>query len=652
MRRLALLVGCGLTAFVLAADARVQEPAAPTFSSSTDLVDVDVSVLDRNRLPVRDLTAGDFTVLEDGRPRPIVAFSAVALPPRTRPPARWMTEVAPDVLDNDLQREGRLVVILIDRAVAFEDLPATQRFAEAVVDQLRPGDLAAVAYSTFGVPQNFTADRARLLAAIRQPLVGLPAGDGGAPSMCRCGACSLETIAGIAEALAPVRQRRKMLLVIGSNISIQSAGTCSADLNPARNRAFRALDAGNVTVYAFDPGGLPTLSTPAGDRSGLGDRRRRMANLTRLGNLMTLPDRTGGRLLADPVRPADRVAEIFRESDAYYVLGFQPAHPEPDGRFHRIRVRVNRPGVTLQARRGYYGGLAGAAARGEVDAGDDTGPTARLEPALRGAVSGLWPKGDIALSIAAAPVASPDLAGGVVAAVVRVRHVLDDTVAPAVAEALAAGEPTLVHVFTGAFDRQGRALASTRQTVSVVARPASARAFEYEVVSRLALDPGRYELRTAVEDTRLGRSGSVYTYVDVPDYQRDAVSLSGLLLASTPSPVSVPAGALDGLVSIVPTTRRSFTRADRATAFVRLYQGLSRAMVAGYVVAEILDASETSVYRQETRLVPAGYGASRAVDFSVELPLDTLSPGDYVLGVEARHGNETARRDTRFSVRE
>lgn len=264
MRRLLPLLACGLLVQVLPSEGR-QDPAAPTFRTSTDLVDVDVSVLDRDRLPVRGLTAADFTVLEDGRARPIVAFSAVDLPSRQQPSARWMSAVAPDVNDNDLQRDGRLVVILVDQSIAPEDLPASQRFAEAVVEQLRPGDLAAVAYSTFGVPQNFTADRLRLLAAIRQPLVGLPRDDGGAPALCPCGVCSLESIGDIAEALAPVRQRRKMLLVIGSDIAIHSAGACSARLNPARERAFRAVEAGNVTVYAFDPRGLTTLSTPGAD---------------------------------------------------------------------------------------------------------------------------------------------------------------------------------------------------------------------------------------------------------------------------------------------------------------------------------------------------------------------------------------------------
>jgi VWFA-related protein len=243
------------------------------FRAGVELIDVGVSVLDRNRLPVRGPAADDFTILEDGRPRPVVAFAAVDLPARRLLDARWMVDVAPDVVDNDLQREGRLVTILIDQSVLPEALPAAVRTAEAVVERLRPGDLAAVVYSTFGVPRNFTADRARLLHAIRQPLVGLPVEDSAGPSLCRCGACSLETIGNVAEALAPVRQRRKLLVLISSDIAMHTAGQCSGDLDPARERALRAIDVANVTVYTFDPRGEPGCRLPYGVAGGGPDTR-------------------------------------------------------------------------------------------------------------------------------------------------------------------------------------------------------------------------------------------------------------------------------------------------------------------------------------------------------------------------------------------
>ena len=74
----------------------VAQAPQTTFRAGTDLVQVDVSVLDHERRPVRGLTAADFTVIEDGKPRPIVAFTAVDLPERVQPSAApWSIDVGP-----------------------------------------------------------------------------------------------------------------------------------------------------------------------------------------------------------------------------------------------------------------------------------------------------------------------------------------------------------------------------------------------------------------------------------------------------------------------------------------------------------------------------------------------------------------------------
>jgi hypothetical protein len=68
-----------LVAVVLHAGQFAGLPQVP-FHIGTDLITVDVSVLDGDRKPIRGLTADDFTVLEDGWRRPIVAFSVVDVP--------------------------------------------------------------------------------------------------------------------------------------------------------------------------------------------------------------------------------------------------------------------------------------------------------------------------------------------------------------------------------------------------------------------------------------------------------------------------------------------------------------------------------------------------------------------------------------------
>ena len=61
---------------LLRAQAPVSSPGQlPTFRTGVDVVELDVTVRDKDRRPVQELTAADFTVLERGKPQPIVAFT-------------------------------------------------------------------------------------------------------------------------------------------------------------------------------------------------------------------------------------------------------------------------------------------------------------------------------------------------------------------------------------------------------------------------------------------------------------------------------------------------------------------------------------------------------------------------------------------------
>src|SRR5688500_10515184 len=140
-----------LTALAVAAQDQ-QPPSRPpaTFRAGVDVVELDVTVLDKDRRPVRGLTRADFTILEDGKPRPLAAFAAVDLPEREASPARasWVRDVAPDVTTNTMRPEGRLVVIMFDWSIRFADHVLAKRIATAAVDALGPDDLAAVVFSS------------------------------------------------------------------------------------------------------------------------------------------------------------------------------------------------------------------------------------------------------------------------------------------------------------------------------------------------------------------------------------------------------------------------------------------------------------------------------------------------------------------------
>ena len=369
-----------------------------SFRTGVELVYVDVSVLDKDRRPVRGLEASDFVVREDGRPRPIAAFSAVDLPdPPVEPPVGWLRDVAPDVVTNLMPREGRLVVILLDARP--ETLPEAQRTAEAAVDQLGPGDLAAVIFADVGTPQNFTADKRLLREAINRPFVGLPDDDQpGERGVCPCDVCKLNTITRVADAVRDVPRRRKMLFYIGGSLpGLSKDFECFAEVRQAREELLHAAGIANLAVHTFDSNLLETLAPTARSTYPPSPLQRQAlagAHLERQGNLMMYADATGGRAIKNTNAPWQPMPEVFAESRSYYVLGITPGTAKADGRHHEIAVDVSRRGLSVHSRRGYYSPTKPVA---EPPRAKDAAPSSLVKT-----LAGLWPETGIPLSVTAA----------------------------------------------------------------------------------------------------------------------------------------------------------------------------------------------------------------------------------------------------------
>jgi VWFA-related protein len=657
----ALLVVCTTQ---LVPGVRSQEPQPPQFRAGIDVITLDVTVLGEDRRPIRGLTLADFTILEDGKPQPIVALEEVVVRDDDRVTAPWTRDIAPDVRTNSVPTEGRLIVLVLDDATMPLDAAmtaTTKRVATRVVESMGPDDLAAVIFTLDNRnSHDFTADRGRLLRAIDT----FKAGFAYTPELKEFGepvafeddalfqVYSIDTLRRVAESLRDIPLRKKTLVYVSVGVPVdleeasspatmssgdlsaflKGAGTVHAtlmhgDLIGGMREAFGQAASANVNIYAVDPSGL------GGMEGFLQSRRMDMRLASQRARLHTdflrsVSETSGGRAIVDTNDFDTTIDGIFQETSAYYLLGYQTPDPTADGRMRRLQVRVNRPGATVLARRAYSIPRPPRPRRG-----------ADVEPSpLLTAMAGFLPKGDVPMRAMAAPFALPRGRDVGVAIVARLEH------APVETRTVQS-----VELAATAFDVDGRAKGSRRLNARVVLLPTDGRQAEYEVLSRIDLRPGRYNLRIAAHNPALGVSGSVYYDIDVPDFSRQGLSLSGVVLGSDPGLPSAPRDVLAGFLPVVPTTVREFEADDEAVAYLRLYQR-GRSVAPVTVATRVTDASGVVVQRSE-QVVEADAFRDGAAEFRAALPLADLGPGAYLLTIEAVAGESKVTREVRFGRR-
>jgi VWFA-related protein len=627
-----------VAAIALVLTVHAQQPAAPpppqtpltTFRSSVDLIQADVVVLDKDRRPVTGLTAGDFSIQLDGKPAPIDAFAAITLPEsaRTDDAAAWTREVSSDVSTNQHRNEGRLVVIVMDRTIPAGTATLTARaIARAAVDALGPRDVGAVvrtsSFTNEGLSQGFTADKARLRAAIDAPFMGQTA----PPEMterglvyvkpeqerigdCPYGACVHQAIRRVAEAMTGITGRQKTIVFVGADISMpDSEREAPEALKEAYKQAVRALDAANVTLHAVDPTGLESLAvgfTPTGKPTA---RYTPSDNLKRQGNLAVLPSHTGGRTVVNTNAPQDAVPQIFEETRAYYLIGVRRTDAKTKAAASgEIRIRVNRDDAIVRSRRSYY---AAAAAPVERAPGD----------VLERAIAPLFPVNALPLEIGLLPIFQPS---GEPAVSLLLRIGASTESGNGTGASPVAGP---FDALIGVFDMQARKVASVRHSIEA---PAAVGGAGFEWMSYFPLKPGRYEVRVAVAPTAGVTASSVYGYVDVPELMPGALAMSGVRFESAPE-----AGRPQ------PTLRRRFAEREAIDAFVQVRRAEGSRLPLSVRVS-VIDGRDVVVVEKTTELDDGAFTAEIA-GYRYSLPLSELRPGRYLLRIEAKQSTIVGR---------
>lgn len=598
---------------LLRAQTPPQQAPLPTFRTAIDIVELDVTVLDKDRHPVKGLTADDFTILDRGKPQPIVAFSAVDVPAPVSYPAPWMRDAPIDVVSNVENR--RLVTIVMDDAYTEFNPDFAKRakqIARNAVDELGPADLAAVIFTYMGQRQNFTSDRTRLLAAIDSYVPKLTT-SAGAPLACSAAlmrSCDVEALSTAASTLSTATPGRKIAIVIsgGRAFSFGGPGNMNNE-GPELAKMLRDLNWANITVYAFDARGLAV----SGGFSA--ENRRPPATVSSIGlneSLHTFAESTGGRAITNTNDPESHVAEAFRESSSYYFIGFQTTGDSSNKGLRKVEVKVNRPGMQIQTRSGYYP-PGKAANTGEV-------------------INGL-PSGDLPVHTTAAVVAMTGRQEAEV--IVATRVDLRD----------ASSEPRTIELSTAAIDLDAKPRGVLHQTITVTPNPASGMA--PDLPAHLPLAPGRYVIQVSAKSD--GRAGGAVIDIDVPNFEKDPLSASGLMLQRRPAP-AIADKAIESLVPFLPTTVRQFYSGDDVGVFVRIYQGGKGRIVPVRMTAKVTNEKNSVTSSQEAMLDVENFSEARSADYQVTLPLAHLTPGEYLLEVDAQSGARHVRRTARFTV--
>jgi VWFA-related protein len=638
-----------------------------TFRVQSDLILVNVTVRDKNGNFVRGLKPEDFTILEDNKPQKLVSFDvedvdavanqAVAqtrpLANTPAPPEEGKPVSAPASNSADVFKDRRLIILFFDlSAMEPDEIDRAIVSANHYVDaQMAPADLVSIVSlgSSLLVNQDFTADRDLLKKQItafgegggqgyEEGTTGTTEGtpDTGQPFTADDTEYNifntdrrLEALRSVAEKLSHM-QEKKSLIYFSSGMD-RTGIENQSELRAATNAAVRA----NMAIYTMDLRGLQAL-VPGGEAQNASLRGTSVysgqsmisalnSNFTTQETLVTLASDTGGRAFLD----SNDFSQIFRgvqqDTSTYYLLGYRSTNPARDGRYRRISVKVNTPGVKIEYRRGYYA---------PADFQHSTKEDKELQ--LQQEIASELPTTDLPLYLSTAYFRlEPNKF------LIPISLAVPGSEIPFVRSS--DRDKATLDVIGVVLDGEQHPVTRIRDTVKLAVDMASeVRKKNVQYNTELSLPPGNFHLKFVVRENQTGRMGSFETNLTVPDLKSAPMKMSSIVLASQVQPAkkSSPTNPLVRNGSeIIPNVTHVFSANQHLRLYYEIYDpGLSQAAEGKAHIhlltnvaffrgqAKVFESSQVELTELNARDRKAGV-------FQLDLPLTPLKPGFYTCQV-------------------
>ncbi len=336
----------------LTAQEQQQPSETPTFQVTSNLVFLDVPVLDKAGHPVvKGLTKDDFIITEDRKPQRIFSFEA--------PETHVMGVNAGD--DNPDGKAPVTIFVLDLLNSSSQDFAfirySVRKFLEAQPAQLNsPAELMVIGNESLEMLQGYTRNKADLLYALNHLPAALPYKEMQGSFYWERFAQSLDALQQIALQNTGVPGRKNIVWVGhgGPGVNLEFlTGSVVGDLTQYVHATTNMLVDARISLFVIYPGlkvkgKMPLSAMDAG--VNLGDDDPFAGDI----NFGVFVNETGGKLFYNRNDVDVLIQRSQQLGSDYYTLTYQPQDVDPDGKFRRIRVTLRNSNLRALTKAGYF----------------------------------------------------------------------------------------------------------------------------------------------------------------------------------------------------------------------------------------------------------------------------------------------------------